>query len=521
MPDEIFQQKIFPYDGAFDATKHPLLISPKDVVDSQNIVYTTYSTKKLRPGISHALDKRYPSKRKILRGIDFWRLGQQFVVFYNGKEIIAYDVSARTYEVISNNFDVPVDAVVHFLAFQGLLIVTFEGNTTPPKGWLGAGPLVDLSPTASLYNAPFCRVWLNKLWMPDPSVPGRLLHSNTGTVDFTGGDAGNIDLDPNDEDPDGLTAIFPPFFSSLYVTKRFSTYQIKPLYFGTTLVFSESKISDGVGCVSHGGVAAGPGNIFFPSDEGVHYFVSSDKVSEIDSEDFSIQIQPLWNEQTNFKRARYMQGVYDRTLKSYILVYPSDSSLYPNDAWGYSVVAKKWYRWRDYNQTSVFRFVNPKTKKLQTMVGSKKGDLGVIDASVDTDYGVPFNCSLQSGIICPGGVPNDDFAFNCIAPIFVPKFSGSFTISLKINGTFIQTLIFDQEASIEGGNLGEDFVLGVSTLGSIPQMVCDVRSIKGYGMMYEFLIEYTGVADGMGGFELLGIITDVDKTSKVTGRTGA
>jgi len=41
MPEALLQQKIYPYDGAYDATKHPLLISPKDVVDSQNIIYTT------------------------------------------------------------------------------------------------------------------------------------------------------------------------------------------------------------------------------------------------------------------------------------------------------------------------------------------------------------------------------------------------------------------------------------------------------------------------------------------------
>lgn len=518
MPETILQQKIFPYDGAFDASRHPLLISPKDVVDSDNLVYTTYSTKKKRPGISEALDVRIPGNRRILSGIDFWRLGQQWVVIYNGKDIIAYSTATNTFEVISQEFQVPIDEVVHFTTFQGLLIVTFEDGVTPPKAWIGSGQLTDLHATAPI--APFARVWLNKLWMPDPTVPGRLLHSSTGTVSFTGGDAGALDLDPNDGDPDGISAIFPPFFKSLYVTKRFSTYQISVLNFGTQIVFSPKKISDGVGCISHGAVAAGPGNIFFPSDEGVHYFVATDKVSEIDSEDFSIPIQPLWEEETNFKRARYMRGVYDKTLKSYLLVFASESTLYSNDAWGYSLVAKKWYRWKNYNQTCLFRYVDKTSKKLRTMVGSKNGNLGYIDSKVTTDYGKPYDVSLQSGIICPGGSPNDEFNFATFAPIFKPQLSGKFTITYKINGEFIETLEFDHEALFEGNELGEEFKLGVSPLGGIPQLVCDQRTMKGVGMMYEFIIECKGVGDNNDGFELLGLLVGVDRAgTQITGRT--
>lgn len=519
MPESILQQKIYPWDGAFDATKHPSLISARDVVDSENIVYTTYSTKKKRPGISELFFPTPPSISKNLGGIDFWRLGVQYVVFYDGITIWAVSPATNTWDNIGINYALPVDAVVSFQQFQGLLIICFDDGQTSPKAWTGTGLLQELSDTAP--NGGFCRVWLNKLWMPDPDVPGRLLHSSTGTVDFTGGDSGTMDLDPNDGDPEGLTAIFPPFFSRLYVTKRFSVYKIERVVFSDVVVFSVSKISDGIGCNSHNAVAAGPKNIFFPSDEGVHYFVSTDKISEIDTEDFSLPVQPLWREQTNFKRARYMQGVYDRDLKSYLLIYPSFSRNYPNDVWGYSLVARKWYRWPSFEQTAIFRYTDRKTRKVKTVVGSQDGRLGYLDATKTSDYGKPINIAVQTGIICPSASPDEQYTFQCIAPIFVPQLSGKFSITYKIDGRVIETLTFDMTDDGFGNKLGEDFILGKSILGGLPQVAIDKRTVKGQGMMYELYIEHEGIGDDNDGFEMLGILTDIDRVSKAIRRTVA
>ena len=522
MPESILQQKIFPYDGGFDATKHPLLISPKDVVDSQNLVYTTYSTKRKRPGLTQAFKFKIPGNRKILAGQDFWRLGTQRVCVYNGRQILAIKAPNGEVDDISLTFPVPVDDAVSFTVWLGLLIVCFSDGVTSPKAWVGAGQLFDLHPTAP--NAPFCRVWLNKLWMPDPSVPGRILHSAPGSVDFTAPGSGSIDLGINDDDPDGITAIFPPQFGNLYVTKRFSVYRINVVTLSDgTIDFGFTKISDGIGCISHNAVAASPSTIFFPSDAGIHYFASSDKLSGVETDEYSQEIQPLWVNQVNFKRAKYMSGIYDKKLKSYLIVYPSESQSFSNDLWGYSLPNGKWYRWREYNQTCIFRYVEATSKKLLTMLGSKEGDLGYLDESKNRDYNKPISISLQSGIISPGGSPDDQFSFQYIAPIFVPQESGSFTISYKIDGKFIETLTFNMRDDEGGDRLGIEFVTGISVLGGLPQVKIDKRALKGYGMLYEFFIEHEGVVEGDGddGFEILGILFDVDRVTKKVGRTVA
>ena len=328
-------------------------------------------------------------------------------------------------------------------------------------------------------------------------------------------------MDPNDDDPDGLTSIFPPFFESLYVTKRFSVYRVVPVGTPGNLLFSVSKITDGIGCISHNAVASSPGNIFFPSDEGVHYFVSSDRFSEIETDDFSKEIQPLWVDETNFRRSKYMWGIYDRNLKSYLLLFPAFSNNYSNDCWGYSLQARKWYRWRLYGQSSIARYVDKSTKKAVTIVGGLDGRLGLVDQNNNTDYGNPINIYIQSGIIAPGGSPDDQWGFEYINPIYTPQDTGKFRVTYKIDGCFIETLEFDMSDNTKGDLLGIDFILGESVLGGLPKVLTDKRGTQGNGMLYEFIIQHDGDLSGDDSFELLGMILDVGEFSKLTGRTVA
>lgn len=518
MPETTLQQKIFPWDGAFDATKHPLLISPKDIVDSNNIVYTTYSTKKKRPGVSSLFDFRIPGNSPFLGGIDFWRLGSQRVVVYNGLEIYSINPITGAVDNISTGISIPRYESINFKTFLGLLIICFGDGVTPPKKYTQSGSITDLHPTAP--TAQFCQIWLNRLWMPDPTVPGRLLYTPAGSIDFTAMGSGSIDLDISDNDPDGITAIFPPLFQKLYVAKRFSLYEINfNLLDSGDLVFSESKISDGIGCISHNAVAASPTLIFFPSDQGIHYLTPSNKLSSVDSDEYSKEIQPKWVNDTNFQRSRFMNGMYDRKLKSYLLLYPTLGDEFSSNLWGYSLAVDKWYQWRDYSHSCLFQYVNPITKQLLTAVGSRAGDLGFIDDSVRLDYGKPIQITLQSGIIIPGGTPDDQFRFMHFAPVFVPQTTGSFTISYRINGQTIETLTFDMSDTSLGDNLGQAFELAKSVLGGLPQVICESRNIEGYGMFYDFLITHQGTDSGDDGFEILGLLLDIERLNKVIGRT--
>ncbi len=523
MSDQPLQQKIFPYDGTFDATKNPILISPKDVVDSNNIVYTTYSTKKLRPGISPALSPAPAIGRPILRQIDFWRLSQQRIVSWDGKRIYAFDPLTGVRQDITGTNDLPEDEAVTFVVFAGLLIIFFTGGETPVKYWTMSGELKNLSDNCP--RAPFGVIWLNSLWVPDPTVPGRVFKSQTGDpTDFVGNtdspDVATEDLDVGDGDSEGITAMFPPFFGSLYITKRFATFKLTPVTLADgTVAFQQAKIDDGVGCISHNCVVAANGNIFFPSDWGWHTFQSTTQLSEIAIDLLSRDIQPLWVEDTNFLQAKYFQATYDRSLDSILCVYSSGSNEFPDSLWGFSFVAKKWYRWLGYGQTSICRYVDSSKKKVETLVGSADGKIGTIDKKTNTDHGQSFGCSLQSGLICPGGTPDEAWIFNAIAPLFVPQISGKFTVTYKIDGLTIEAKEFSMQAKSLGADLGAGFLTGVTPLGGVPQIKLDKREMKGEGMVYQMLVDYVPerTIDSSVGFELLGILVDVSTATKSDG----
>lgn len=528
MPDSLIQQKIFPYAGGQNSTKNPILISPSEVVSTNNIVYTTYSTKRLRPGVVPAFPQQPSGGRKILACCDFWRYGKQTIVYYDGQRIRTIDPLNNAFDDITGGINFPIDEVCTLVIFNGLLMIFFSGGKIPVMAWGGTGEIFPLiiAPNGSP-NAPFGCVWLNSLWIPDISNPGRMCKSKTGDpTDFLSADADQSDLDLNDGDPDGITAIFPPFFGSLYVAKRLSLFKISTQYLPDgTLVFPQSKISEGVGCISHNGVVAAEQNIFFPSDYGWHSFQSTNKIAAIDTDLMSKDIQPLWVSDTNFKRSQYIQGHYDRSINSIICMFPSASYNFPTDVWGYSLVAQKWYRWEEFGHTSMCNYIEKGTKRLRTMVGSSEGMIGYLDETKTTDYGKRFGCSVQSGIICPSGSPDDNFSFNYLAPLFVPQTAGEFSVTYKIDGRTIETIKYNMKDTSLGDDLGFNFITGQSVLGGVPTIKFVKTRMSGYGMLYQLFVEYDPQNKDIEvepdsdeiGFELLGVFVDVSSVTKGIG----
>lgn len=517
MPERLLQQRIFPFDGSLDSTKHPLLISAKDIVDVDNIIYTTYSTKKKRPGTDYLFERKIIGNRKILQGVDYWRLGTQYIILWNGRFIYAVDPVTGIENNITGPSVLPTDEAVTFLIFQGLLIIFFHDGVTPIKYWNGSGAIQNLTATGT--PGRFGRVFLNSLWIPDEASPGTLLKSKTGDpTDFTTGDSTSFHLDVNDSLPE-LTAIFPPYSESLYITKRYDIYKITPYYSAGTLYYSQTHIiSNDIGCISHNSAISVENYIMFPSDRGFHLLSTSDNVSGIETEFISSPIQPTWFEQTNFSRAKYMNAIYSPEFNSYILLYPESSRLFCNSAWGFSLSAKKWYRWSDFNHSCIFRYLDNSNKKFTTLCGSNNSELGVLSSDYKTDYGQPFDIYIRTGLIAPSGYPNDRFMFEMLTVLFVPQESGTFSVTYKIDSRIIETLEFSMVSEEEGETLGVDWVLAQSYLGGVPMLLMDTRTLVGQGCFYELIIQHTPTKNTEEDFEILGFLVDVDTVTKVTGR---
>lgn len=513
----------FPYAGNFDSTKHPALIDPNDVVDMNNLIFTTYSTKKLRPGISPVFTQSVPAEsREIVSYADFWRLGTQRFVYCNGVDVVAVETDGTSYVITPNGVTLN-DANVFFLVFQGLLIVFFGNTDYRPHYWTGTGAMVELTDYPE--GTPFGRIWLNAVWVPDPSVPGRLKKSKTGDpTDLTSGDALDFDLDVSDGDPDGITAIFDPVFDALYVSKRFSIHKIYIQLDNLTgdFVYGRNVVSKGIGCISHQAAVAVEDVIIFPSDRGVHILSQTDKVSGVETQFLSKNIQPLWVKEINFARRQWMRAVYDNSRNCYLLLFPDKGRNYNSSCWGYSLYANSWFRWQDYNQTCIFRYIDPVEEDIKIGVCSGDGQIGFIDDDVKTDFGVRYRASIQSGIISFSGVPKDCFQLSQLSAFFVPQASGKMTITYRIDGVVIDTLEFDLKSVEIGDNLGEDFTTGISILGNYPEIGGETVNTKGDGHFFNFLIEYipSVVSEPEDGFEILGLVMGLVPVTSRLGKFG-
>lgn len=527
MADTSSRLNLFPYDGGFDATKHPVLLDPKDLVEMNNIIYTTYNTKKLRPGISEIWTGTSPYLNgRIISSIDFHRSSYQWIVFFDGKKIRARNFSGIEIDITPGAVYLNGENVC-FLVYTGLLIAFFPGTTYKPHYWTGSGFMEEIADAPE--GCSFGRVWLNSLWVDDPAVPGRLLKSKTGDpLDFTTSDAEEFDLDVNDGDPSGITAIFPGNASggsntnNLFVSKRLSLYRITAQYDSTlgSFYFYQSKISDGLGCVSHHSAVAVEDYILFASDRGIHVLSGSTNQSGMETDFLTKDIQPLYVGDLNSTRAAYMRAVYDPTRNCYLIAYPEKGRDYCSSVWGFSLYSKRFFRWQGFEQSCLFRYIDPVDGVIRVGTGSTTGKMGYLNDEIHSDFGVKYGAYLQSGIIIPDGKIRNSYSLSKLAACYVPQSNGKITVSYRVNGYNVESIDFEQYSSDNEEVLGDNFILGSSTLNSIPQIISDTVNTKSYGEFFQFSVEYKpdSSSEEDAGFELLGLVMDLQPTSSSIGR---
>lgn len=520
MVDKYPQQKIYPYLGSQNSTVHPVLINPKDIVFSDNIIYTLSNTKKNRPGLYRFFPNQKPSgSEAIVSGVDFhsWNATtfsfDQYFVYVQGTNVKAYNVANDTYTIIKSNIATGYQIV--FEKFFGLLIMCVGDKRTVPQMWNGIGLMEDLYDDAIFDVHPtICRAFYNRLWIDDPAIPGRSYGSTTGDPTDWTTDVKEVDYNLTDGDPIGLSAFMPPKDGLMYVGKRHSLYSLNPTYVSGSIEFIPKEISTGadIGCISHNACVSAAGQIFFPSERGFHRLVSSDIILGIDTQFASAKIQYDWVNSISMEKAQLMHSEYDPEYNSIFVVYAKDQDTYANHLFGYSLTSEDWYHWESFGQSAVGRIVDAQ-KKRKTVFLSKFGDVGFLNSNKTSDYGQRFTMKIKSGIISPSGYPDGAYKFKFANFVFTPCSSGSFEFILRQNGRHIQTYTIPLVPSEDYNNLGDEFILGLSNLGGVPSVYSYPQELKGDGMFYDFLITFTPKADSEN-LDIIGILMDVDPIRK-------
>jgi len=528
MAEKLASHKIYPYSGSQNSTVHPALLDASDIVYSDNIIYTLSNTKKIRPGLVKSFNSQKPTgSEAILSGIDFnfWsstdnRIKNYFVYAQKSGDVIAFDKTTQTHRVIKSGINVNFPIV--FETFYGLLVMCVGDRETIPQKWNGTTPLMsDLFSDGSTYKSTICRKFLNKLWIDDPTVPGRAIGSVTNDpTDFSGAGSETIDFNVNDGDPVGLTAFLPPKDKVMYVGKWNSLYSLTPTYVGSTLVFVPNEISTNadIGVVSHNGCTSAGGSLYFPSQRGYHRLITSDVIIGLDTQFASAKIQADWTREVSMQYAGFISACYSVEHNSIFVLYPRDEDVEANHLFGYSLISQDWYSWYNFNQSFVVTCMDATTRKNKATFLSRDGDIGVLDDDYVSDYGKFYTMKIKAGVITPNGIPEASYEFKFANFVFTPSSSGTMSFAMLIDGKHLnyKTIPISPTNSTydttQYGELGENFILGLMNLGGVPSVYLYPQELKGSGTFYTFLIQFTPTSNSES-LEILGILVDVIASS--------
>lgn len=500
---------VFPASGGLQSANNPALIDFKNLKDCNNIIFTNDASRKTRPGLKLFEVSGIEETSNFQFLFDHWRLNttsgsqnNKVVAIVNGK-VYADGGGDGVFTDITGSFIIPPTDTVTADVFGGLLCMAFEN--APVKKYNHSGNIENLGgtpPDGAIFRTYRGYPWIGRVrTRPHTIYRGAFEDPET----WSGSSTESISIEEGDGDPDGVNAMFPPFYGDMYVAKRRSIYRVR---LNDSGIFTVELFLRGVGCVSHNSVAALQNDIIFCSERGVHSLASTQKYGDAETFFLSAPIHDIYTEEMDFTRASKIQGVYIPKLNSYLMTFPRRGGTYSKDVLGYNIVTGQWYRWKDVNAQVCTTFVDSK-KQTQLILGDKDGNIAVLDTTQRLDYGTTaITTSFDTGIIYPMGSPKRSVSFKALTVIYRPQGNSEFDCTYSIDGNEIETLQFSQEGK-STQVLGNTFILGAANLSFVGQVKVATKKIKGSGRGIElsFLREPSGdhIRQGM---EILGYIIE-------------
>ena len=444
---------------------------------------------------------------------DYWRSDASYVKVQRpvaatdqGK-VFFYDSSGRRNLITNAGTALATgNAIINTEVMNDVLILAFDLITNTPKRYRPetSADLQDLGGSPPDFS--LMRLHQSRLWANDKTNKDRLHYSSPGNPEeWQGaGDSGAVDIGVGDGDPNGITAIFPPFKGSLFVAKGNKLYEVVG---DSPENYRPEPITNGLGAVSHkSATAVDLDDVFFISRRGIHSLQATAGAGDQQGQFLSAKIQNTFND-FDQARQKYMQSVYLPNYNAVALAVTEGSGGSTNtDVYFFNTQVKEWYRWPDINcQTlTVYRNASNITTLL---IGDNAGRIITTQNGTFSDYGSSgADFKIKTGMIYPDGDPHSVKAFKNIGFLFKPVGDFQFTVTIKIDNYPSQSVSFAQSAS--GDLLGTTFVLGSSTIGNDNVLAPYMRPIDGIGHGCTLTIEQNGANQQV---ELYGVIIEYEQ----------
>jgi len=395
-----------------------------------------------------------------------------------------------------------------FDAIDGTPDITIVTNTQGKT--LGEYFIQDLGGSPPDFS--ICREHLGRLWTNDKTRPDFLHYSSTGNPEeWNGeGDSGGInDLGVGDGDPDGITAIFPPFKAQLFVAKRYRIYRITGF---TPLDFQVKVISTNLGCISHrSAVGVEQDDVVFASERGIHSVIATADFGDLESAYLSADIQPTYQDDLNKDRRDFIQGAYIPIINSIAFSVTRVGESKNRDLYLLNIPTKQWYRWPDISCEAI---ATVKLRGRQTMlVGEDNGVFGLgrlLETQKENTFrdfnSSAINLVIKSGLIFPDNSVYTIKGFKKLGLVFRNKGKTELDTTFTVDDFTEQQLLF----TIEGGSdlLGSTFILGASKLAGLTVLAPLTLPIDGYGRGFQLTIENMQIDEPT---EIYGFFVELDQ----------
>lgn len=493
---------VYPAKGGLETVSIPGTTTLGRLSEGRNFMVDINGAKKKNPGTiqQNVTVGGLIAPAGNMRGLfDFWRTSgsakvRRTVTVASGQ--ILADDGDGVYVPITGGFSIFSTDNVAMETFFGILIFAFENNPSgTPLAWTQSGNVIALP--GSPPNGKYPRTFLNRLWFGgDPSAPDRL-HASApdDPTDWTLiSGALAIDIDQGDQDPVGITSLFPPLYGRMIVGKRRSLYEVTP----SGESFAVRNIITGLGCIAHNGVASIDSDVIFPSERGINTLGMTDKLGQVDTAFASSAIQDYYQEVVSFERASNMRSIYVPELNSYLLSLTSKNSQTNDVVLGYNFALGEWYNW-DLNISSFARYVDPNdSNKTKVLVSDDQGRIGILDTAkrgrTVTWFGGRLTMQFSTGIIYPMEV-RKEVTFRKLTIYFKPQVVGStLQVSYRVNSNFVEDLNFDMSPLSSGSLIGSS-VIGVDRIGTSGNIKHVTRNLKGVGEGVELIFTHTPISD--------------------------
>lgn len=466
---------------------------------NDTITYTFASAGSLTEGSTATTSATVARAYRIIGLHDYWYYDsgnnikqQELIAVSSLGEMYSYDSNGNRIYIEKDagataNAVTPIERC-DILTFNNKCIVTLDGDGNLPRFYDGMST-VEWFDLPGAPDGAFMREHLGRIWMNDKADKDYLHFCETfdETVWLGNGDSGALYIGIEDGDPRGITGIAPPFKGLMLISKG---EKIVKLAGDAPENFQVIPMTSGLGGVNHRSwVPVDFDDVFFLSRRGFHSAVATDTTGDFEANFLSKKIQNTFN---TWKKDKLdlTQGVYIETLNSVAWTASEQGAEGPSSLWFYNPTINQgeWYRWNDIEAYAVSKRLNEDEVRL--IIGTGSGRILQAQNNTYSDNGASYTYRIKTGTIYPDGNPQTIKGFKRLSLLFRQRGRFSFQVTFRVDTQAPQSFTFEQ--TIDGDELGIDFVLGSSILGSESLMAPVTKQVLGYGRGCTIEISQTG-----------------------------